>query len=91
MAQRVKLSTIAEALGLAQHFAEGEKICVVLGDNIIEKNIVDEIAVDEEVVPRATLRAAALAGKDRPTLAALKRALYADAIAKLEAAASRAG
>lgn len=30
---------IAEALGLAQHFAEGEKICVVLGDNIIERNI----------------------------------------------------
>ena len=30
---------IAEALGLAEFFAAGEKICVVLGDNIIEKNI----------------------------------------------------
>lgn len=30
---------IAEALGLAEHFAEKEKICVVLGDNIIEKNV----------------------------------------------------
>ena len=30
---------IAEALGLAEHFADGEKICVVLGDNIIHKNI----------------------------------------------------
>ncbi|MGQ9636908.1 MAG: sugar phosphate nucleotidyltransferase [Thermodesulfobacteriota bacterium] len=30
---------IAEALGLAEFFANGEKICVVLGDNIIEKNI----------------------------------------------------
>ena len=30
---------IAEALGLAEHFAEGQKICVVLGDNIIERNI----------------------------------------------------
>ncbi|NWF93739.1 MAG: NTP transferase domain-containing protein [Syntrophaceae bacterium] len=30
---------IAEALGLAEFFAGGEKICVVLGDNIIEKNI----------------------------------------------------
>jgi glucose-1-phosphate thymidylyltransferase len=30
---------IADALSLAQHFAEGERICVVLGDNIIEKNI----------------------------------------------------
>ena len=30
---------IAEALSLAEHFAEGEKIVVVLGDNIIEDNI----------------------------------------------------
>jgi glucose-1-phosphate thymidylyltransferase len=30
---------IAEALGLAEFFASREKICVVLGDNIIEKNI----------------------------------------------------
>lgn len=30
---------IAEALGLAEFFAAGEKMCVVLGDNIIEKNI----------------------------------------------------
>ncbi len=32
---------IAEALGLAEAFAEGEPVCVVLGDNIIEKNIID--------------------------------------------------
>src|SRR5229473_680632 len=30
---------IAEALGLAEHFADGDKICVILGDNIIEGNI----------------------------------------------------
>ena len=30
---------IAEALGLAEYFSSGEKICVVLGDNLIEKNI----------------------------------------------------
>lgn len=30
---------IAEALGLAEYFASGDRICVVLGDNIIEKNI----------------------------------------------------
>ena len=30
---------IADALGLAEHFADGSKICVVLGDNIIEGNI----------------------------------------------------
>ncbi|MFH0763959.1 MAG: sugar phosphate nucleotidyltransferase [Candidatus Omnitrophota bacterium] len=36
---------IAEALGLARHFADNEKIVVILGDNIIEKSIKD--AVDE--------------------------------------------
>src|SRR6266404_1976570 len=30
---------IADALGLAEHFADGEPVCVVLGDNIIEKNV----------------------------------------------------
>jgi glucose-1-phosphate thymidylyltransferase len=30
---------IAEALGLAEFFAAGEPICVILGDNIIENNI----------------------------------------------------
>ncbi len=30
---------IAEALGLAEHFAGKEPICVILGDNIIENNI----------------------------------------------------
>lgn len=30
---------IAEALGLAEDFADGDPICVVLGDNIIENNI----------------------------------------------------
>ncbi|MAB80682.1 MAG: spore coat protein [Planctomycetes bacterium] len=30
---------IAEALGLCAHWAAGEEICVILGDNIIEKNI----------------------------------------------------
>src|SRR5919112_4465023 len=30
---------IAEALSLVEHFAAGEPVCVVLGDNIIEGNI----------------------------------------------------
>jgi glucose-1-phosphate thymidylyltransferase len=30
---------IAQALGLARHWAAGDEICVVLGDNLIEKNI----------------------------------------------------
>ena len=34
---------IAAALGLAEYFAGGEPICVVLGDNIIETNIYDAV------------------------------------------------
>lgn len=34
---------IADALRLAEHFADGEKIVVVLGDNIIENNIRDAV------------------------------------------------
>ena len=30
---------IADALRLAEHFVEGEKVCVILGDNIIEGNV----------------------------------------------------
>jgi glucose-1-phosphate thymidylyltransferase len=30
---------IADALSLAEHFAEGDKVCVILGDNVIERNI----------------------------------------------------
>src|SRR5438105_11192386 len=36
---------IADALALAEHFADGQKICVVLGDNIIETSI--RAAADE--------------------------------------------
>ena len=35
---------IAEALSLAEHTASGQSICVILGDNIIEKNIVQSVA-----------------------------------------------
>ena len=34
---------IADALSLAEYFADGEPICVVLGDNIIEKNIIKAV------------------------------------------------
>lgn len=34
---------IAVALGLAEFFADKEKICVILGDNIIERNIKDAV------------------------------------------------
>lgn len=36
---------IADALSLVEHFADDEPICVVLGDNIIERNI--RLAADE--------------------------------------------
>ena len=35
---------IADALRLAEHFVEGDPMCVILGDNIIENNICDAVA-----------------------------------------------
>jgi glucose-1-phosphate thymidylyltransferase len=34
---------IADALALAEHFAEGSRVCVVLGDNIIEGSITEAV------------------------------------------------
>ena len=34
---------IAQALGLAEYFAGGDPVCVILGDNIIEKNICNAV------------------------------------------------
>lgn len=34
---------IAEALGLAEHFVDNDKVAVVLGDNIIEKSIKEHV------------------------------------------------
>ena len=39
---------IAEALDLAEHFSEGERLCVMLGDNIIEGNINDAVAAFQQ-------------------------------------------
>ena len=41
---------IAEALGLCAHWASGDPICVILGDNLIERNIkkaVDDFAAQD--------------------------------------------
>jgi glucose-1-phosphate thymidylyltransferase len=41
---------IADALALAEHFADGDKVCVVLGDNIIQDSIrpaVERFAAEE--------------------------------------------
>jgi glucose-1-phosphate thymidylyltransferase len=35
---------IAEALALAEHFSDGDKICVILGDNIIQGSIAGAVA-----------------------------------------------
>ena len=42
---------IADALALARHFADGQKICVILGDNIIEgsiRNAVEQFTAQAE-------------------------------------------
>jgi len=38
---------IAEALALAEHFADGDRICVILGDNIIEGSIREAVQAFE--------------------------------------------
>ena len=50
----------------------------------LERGIVDEAAPADEVLPRAIARAAALADKDRATMGALKRGMYADTLRVLE-------
>lgn len=35
---------IAEALSLARHFVGEERMCVILGDNILERSIADQVA-----------------------------------------------
>jgi glucose-1-phosphate thymidylyltransferase len=39
---------IADALALAEHFADGEKVCVILGDNIIEGSIAQAVREFEQ-------------------------------------------
>jgi len=41
---------IADALRLAEHFSDGQKVCVILGDNIIEGTIKDAV-IDFEKQP----------------------------------------
>ena len=47
--------------------------------------VVDAMADEADVLPRAIELARGLAEKDRATMAALKRGLYTDALALLEA------
>lgn len=43
-----KAGGIAEALGLAEHFVDGNKVVVILGDNIIQGNILKAVQSFEE-------------------------------------------
>jgi Delta3-Delta2-enoyl-CoA isomerase len=53
------------------------------GEQALAAGIVDEAVPDEQVLAAAVARAAGLAGKPRVTLAAIKRNLYAEALAAL--------
>jgi len=50
----------------------------------LQRGIVDEAVPADQVLANAVSRAAALADKDRATMGALKRGLYADALAVLD-------
>ena len=56
-----------------------------------KRGIVDEAISPEQVLPRAIARAAALANKDRGIYRALKRGMYAEALALLESGAADFG
>ena len=55
------------------------------GHDATTAGLVDAAVAEDRVVPVAIERGAALAAKPRPTVEAIKRALYADAIRALEA------
>ena len=77
IAGRLPKQTAHEAIVTGRRYGGGEAAAA---------GIVDEAVAEAEVLPRAVARAAASAGKDRSTLAALKRGLYAEALAVLEGA-----
>jgi Delta3-Delta2-enoyl-CoA isomerase len=56
------------------------------GEQALAAGLVDEAVAEERVLAAAVERAAALASKPRATLGAIKRNLYADALAELEGA-----
>jgi enoyl-CoA hydratase/carnithine racemase len=59
------------------------------GPDLVAAGIAEASVPEALVLPRAIERAAALAGKDRTALVALKRGIYADALAALEATPAR--
>lgn len=55
------------------------------GEQALAAGIVDEVADEDELLPRAIERAAALAGKDPTTLGTIKQRLYASTLTALRA------
>jgi glucose-1-phosphate thymidylyltransferase len=68
---------IADALGLAEHFADGEKICVVLGDNIIEGSIAGAVEEFEKQGRGARILLKQVTDAERFGVAELKDGLIA--------------
>jgi enoyl-CoA hydratase/carnithine racemase len=54
------------------------------GSEAADRQIVDHAVAEAEVLPKAVEIAKGLAGKDRDTIAAIKRQMYADVIAVFE-------
>jgi enoyl-CoA hydratase/carnithine racemase len=76
LAARLPTRTAHEAMTTARRYG---------GPEAVAAGIADEAVAEADVLPRALARAAALAGKQPQTLAAIKRRLHADAIATLQA------
>jgi enoyl-CoA hydratase/carnithine racemase len=72
---RLSPATAHEAMVAARRYSAPEALAA---------GIVEAIAPADQVLAAAVDRAAALAGRPRATVAAIKRGLYADAIATLE-------
>ena len=73
-----------EAQALHELVLTGRRIA---GEEAVALRIADVTVPEAEVLPKAVEMARALCDKDRTTLVALKRAMYPDLIAALEAAA----
>ncbi|MBI3306816.1 MAG: NTP transferase domain-containing protein [Candidatus Omnitrophica bacterium] len=63
---------IAAALSLAEHFADGEKVIVILGDNILEGNIKDSVKKFEKQKSGARLLLKEVEDPERFGVAELK-------------------
>jgi enoyl-CoA hydratase/carnithine racemase len=76
LSARLPRRTAHEAMTTGRRYGAGEALAA---------GIVDEIAPEDGVLERALERAAAIAGKDHQTLAAIKGRLYGETLATLRA------